>query len=206
MSEVIVANVDKTVTASEMAFRFKKDKLGAKRADVKITASVPSVDGIVDILTRGDVKEVQLLLDACYDVVRTAAAGVIGDDENVTSDNFPYDKITWKAIANQPKEDRRSSAISDEAYAAFFADYIAVMPGLTGKSEEMVTNATLVYRKKFAPWKSDKKTIGKLKEQLGLYIEHSPNAEQHQEILDMLIRRADTYLAADDLVAVASNL
>jgi len=206
MSDVIVANVDKTVTASEMAFRFKKDKLGAKRADVKITASVPSVDGIVDILTRGDVKEVQLLLDACYDVVRTAAAGVIGDDENVTSDNFPYDKITWKAIANQPKEDRRSSAISDEAYAAFFADYIAVMPGLTGKSEEMVTNATLVYRKKFAPWKSDKKTIGKLKEQLGLYIEHSPNAEQHQEILDMLIRRADTYLAADDLVAVASNL
>lgn len=203
--DAIVANVDNRVDSKEMVFRFKKDKLGTKRADVKLTVGVPSVEGIVDILTRGDKKEVELLLDACYDVVRAQAAGIVGDDENITPENFPYDKVTWAAIANQPKEDRRSSSISDEAWTAFCTDYIAVMPGLTSKSVEMVTNATLVYRKKFAPWKSDKKTISKLKEQLALYME-TPNAEQHQEILDLLVRRADTYLAADDLVAVAANL
>ena len=206
MSEAIVANVDKTVTQAEMVFRFKKDKLGAKRADVKLNVGVPSVDGVVDILSRGDAKEVQLLLDACYDVVRSAAAGIIGDDENVTADNFPYDKVTWAAIAAQPKEDRRSSSISDEAWTAFSASYIAYMPGATGKSEEAVTNATLVYRKKFAPWKSDKKTLGLLKQQLALYIEGCPEAEQHQEILDVLLRRVDMYLKADDLVALAANL
>lgn len=207
MSETaVVANVDRTVTQTEMVFRFKKDKLGAKRADVKLNIFVPSVDGVVDILHRGDVKEVQLLLDAAYDVVRAAAAGIIGDDENITADNFPYDKVTWAAIAAQPKEDRRSSSISDEAWTAFCSSYIGYMPGATGKSDEAVTNATLVYRKKFAPWKSDKKTLEKLKAQLALYIEGCPDAEAHQEILDMLIRRVDTYLKADDLVALAANL
>lgn len=207
MSETaIVANVDKTVTMTEMVFRFKKDKLGTKRADVKLNAAVPSVDGVVDILTRGDVKEVQLLLDACYDVIRASAAGIIGDDENITADNFPYDKITWAAIAAQPKEDRRSSSISEEAWNAFCGSYISYMPGATGKSEEAVTNATLVYRKKFGPWKTDKKTLEKLKQQLGLYMEGCPEAEQHTEIMDMLIRRLDTYLKADDLVALAANL
>jgi hypothetical protein len=206
MSETVVANVDRTITSHEMVFRFKKDKLGNKRADVKVNVAVPSVDGIVDILSRGDAKEVQLLLDACYDVVRGSAAGFVSDDENMTADNFPHDKVTWAAIAAQPKEDRRSSSISEEAWTAFCSDYIGFMPGATGKSEEAVTNATLVYRKKFAPWKTDKKTLEKLKAQLAIYIESAPGAEQHQEILDLLIRRVDAYLKTDDLVALAANL
>jgi hypothetical protein len=206
MSETIVANVDRLVTSTEMVFNFKKDKLGNKRNSIKLTPKVPSVDGVVDILSRGDEKEVQLLLDAVYDVVRSAAAGVIGDDENVTAENFPYDRITWASIASQPKEDRRSSSISEESWNAFCQSYIGYMPGATGKSEEAVTNATLVYRKKFAPWKSDKKTLEKLKGQLALYIDGCPDAEQHQEILDMLLRRVDVYLSADDVIALAANL
>lgn len=206
MSEAIVANVNRLVSTPEMVFNFKKDKLGNKRQSIVIAPKVPSVDGIVDILSRGDEKEVQLLMDAVYDVIRSAAAGIIGDDENVTADNFPYDRITWQAIASQPKEDRRSSTISEEQYKEFFASYISYMPGATGKSEEAVTNATLVYRKKFAPWKSDKKTLEKLKGQLALYIEGCPDAEQHQEVLDMLLRRLEVYLKADDVIALASNL
>lgn len=201
----IVANVDNKIDTKEMVFRFKKDKLGNKRPDVKLEVAVPSVEGVVDILTRGDVKEVELLLDSLYATIRSAAASIISDDENVTPDNFPYDKITWTAVANQPKEDRRSNTISDEAWESFCKDYIEVMPGITGKSVDFVTNATVVYRKKFAPWKTDKRTITKLKEQLGLFME-TKQAEDHTEILELLIRRADAYLAADDLVAIASNL
>lgn len=205
MSE-IVANVDRLTTAKEMIFNFKKDKLGNKRQSVKIEPKVPSVDGVVDILSRGDEKEIELLMDAIYGTIRSAAASIIGDDENVTGENFPYDKVTWAAIASQPKEDRRSSTISEEAWNDFCNSYISYMPGATSKSEEAVTNATLVYRKKFAPWKSDKKTLEKLKGQLALYIEGCPDAEQHQEILDMLLRRVDVYLAADDVIALAQNL
>lgn len=207
MSEAtIVANVDKTVNPAEMVFRFKKDKLGNKRQDIKLTVPVPSVDGVVDILSRGDSKEVQLLLDGVYDVVRSFAAGIVSDDEDITTDTFPYDKVTWAAIAAQPKEDRRSSAISEEAWNAFSASYISFMPGATNKSESAVTNATLVYRKKFAAWKSDKKTLEKLKGQLAIYIENCPDAEAHEEILTMLVRRVDIYLKSDDLVALTANL
>jgi hypothetical protein len=206
MSETIVANVDRLTSAKEMVFNFKKDKLGNKRNSVKLEPKVPSVDGVVDILSRGDEKEIELLLDAVYSVIRSAAAGIISDDENITKDNFPYDKVTWNAIANQPKEDRRSSTIPEEAWNDFCTSYIGYMPGATGKSEEAVSNATLVYRKKFAPWKSDKKTLEKLKGQLALYIDGCPDAEQHQEILDMLLRRVDVYLNADDVIALAANL
>jgi hypothetical protein len=206
MSETaIVANVDNRVESKEMLFHFKKDKMGNKRPSVKVEVPVPSVEGIVDILTRGEKREVDLLLEAVYGTVRSVAAGLVSDDENMTAENFPFDKVTWAAIANQPKEDRRSSVISDEAWEAFIADYIAVMPALTNKTEDQVTRATIVYRKKFAPWKTDKKTINILKTQLGLYME-TKNAEEHSEIIDMLLRRADSYLAADDLVAVAQNL
>lgn len=203
----VVANVNRNVNMAEMVFRFKKDKLGNKRADIKLD-SVPTLtaDGIVDILSRGDEKEVRLLLDACYDVSRSACQGIIGDDENMTAENFPYDKVTWAAIAAQPKEDRRSSSISDEAWEAFFKSYIEHMPGATGKSPEAVSNATLVYRKKFAPWKSDKKTLEKLKGQLAIYVDTCSDAEAHTEIIEMLLRRVDVYLSADDLVQLASNL
>ena len=206
MSETtIVANVNNLVETKEMIFRFKKDKMGNKRPDVTVEVEVPSVEGVVDILTRGDKKEVDLLMEALYGTVRSAAASYVSDDENLTAKEFPHDKVTWAAIANQPKEDRRSSTISDEAWEAFIADYIAVMPSLTNKSEDQVTRATIVYRKKFAPWKTDKKTITLLKAQLALYME-TKNAEEHTEIIEMLLRRADSYLAADDLVAVAQNL
>ena len=201
----IVANVDNTVEAKEMVFRFKKDKLGNKRPDVKVDVDVPSVEGVVDILSRGDKNEIALLLEAIYGTVRSAAAGYVSDDENMTAETFPFDKVTWTAIANQPKEDRRSNTISDDAWEAFIADYIAVMPGLTNKTEDQVTRATIVYRKKFAPWKTDKKTINLLVAQLGLYME-TKNAEEHTEIIEMLLSRAKSYLSADDLVAVAQNL
>jgi hypothetical protein len=203
--EEIVVNSDPTVERKDMIFRFKKDKLGNKRSNVTLKVPVPSAQGIAHILSVGG-KELELLLDACYDVVRDVVGEFVGADENVNAENFDYTKATWQAIANMPKEDRRSSTIPAETWEAFAKDYIECMPGFTGKTVEAVTNATVVYLKKFAPWKSDKKTLGKLKEQLGIYMENSTNAEQYTDILEVLVRRVDTYLAANDLTLVAQNL
>jgi hypothetical protein len=200
----IVPNVDKTVDTKDFSFRFKKDKLGNKRANLELKGPVPSVEGVVSILEKGG-KGLELLFDCMYDTIRGQIYEKVSENEALNQDNFPWDQVSWEAIANMPKEDRRSSAIAAEVWEAFAKDYITVMPGLTGKSVDAVTNATIVYLKKFAQIKTDKKSLGKLKEQLGLYME-TPNAEQFTEVLDLLLRRVDAYLAADDITQLTSNL
>ena len=202
--EDIIPNVNKLVDEKEFSFRFKKDKLGNKRSNVELKLAVPSVEGLVEIITKGG-KGLDLIFDAMYDVVRSQAYEIVADDETISQANFPVDKISWVAIANMPKEDRRSSTIAPEVWEAFANDYIAVMPGLTGKSEKAVGNAVFVYLKKFSVVKTDKETLNKLKIQLGLYQE-TPNAEQFTEVLDLLVRKIETYLKADDITQLTMNL
>jgi len=199
------ANHDKTVDTKDFAFHFKKDKLGNKRPSVELKLPVPSVEGIVAILEKGG-KELELLQDAIYDVIRSQAASIVSDDEKITQATFPSAQVLWSFIANMPKADRRSSAIDASVWEAFAKDYIEVMPAVTGKSVEAVTNATVVYLKKFSIVKTNKEVISKLKDQLGLYLEHSKNIEQFSEILELLVSKADSYLSANDVELLVQNL
>lgn len=216
----IAANYDKNTDAKPFKFGFKKDKLDNKRATVEVNGPVPSVEGIIAILQAGG-KGLALLQDAMYDVVRGAIGADVSDDErynqasldaavmtfkNAAGEEVSIPKYSWEAIANQPKEDRRASSIDPTTWEAFAKDYIEVMPGVTGKTPEAVTNATVVYLKKFTLVKTNKEVLGKLKDQLALYTEHSKNAEQYQEILDLLISKADGYLASNDVQMLVDNL
>ena len=205
-SKVIVPNqVDALVDWKETAYNFKKDKLGNKRPSVKGVLPVPSAEGFIAIIEAGG-KQFALLQDACFDLVRGVLAEEVGNNENLVSlDTVDMAKYSWKFISEMDKTDRRSAQIPEELWKAFTEDYIRVMPSVTNKPVEAVTNATLVYIKKFAPWKSDKKTLGILKTQLAIYVEQ-PSAEEFAEILDLLVRRANTYLEASDLTQIAGNL
>jgi hypothetical protein len=202
-------NPNKLVDTREMSFRFKKDNMGIKRNNVEVKASVPSYEGFVDILTRFNAgedsakKEFELLQDAVADVIRAQVGEYVGADEKASQETLPWDKLTFAAIANMPKEDRRS--IPAEQWADFTKDYIAIMPDLTNKTVEQVTNATTVFLKKFAPWKSDKETLKKLQAQLAIYME-TKNASNFTDVLELLMNRVDMYLKADDLTMVANNL
>lgn len=228
-SPAIVATFDKTLDAKDFKFRFKKDKLGNQRPTVEIKAGVPSVEGIISILEKGG-KGLELLQDALYDVVRSAIANDVADDEKfaqATADTATLTlkevtgkdaagkeivvettlpKYSWEAIANQPREDRRASLIPEETWTDFAKSYQAIMPGVTGKSAEAVANATVVYLKKFSIVKSNKEVLSKLKDQLALYVENAKDAEQFQEVIDLLLKKVDTYLGANEVEQLVQNL
>jgi len=198
---------DKSLDSKDFIFRFKKDKLGNKRANVELKGFIPSVEGIVDILQKGG-KGLELLQEVIYDTIRTSIGAVVSDDE--TFSQAKYDATaadyTWDKIANQPREDRRASSISEEVWQAFAADYLAVMPSVANKTAEQLGNAVAVFTKKFAQVKTNKEVIKMLKAQLGLYVEHTTRGEEFQEIIDLLDRKADSYLNANDTELLVQNL
>jgi len=205
MSDEIATGVNKLIDTREMEFRFKKDKLDNKRPNVKFErVPVPSVEGTIEILKAGG-KQWELLQDAMADYIRGILAEFVANDLEINPETFDLNKVSWEAIANMPKEDRRSSSIPSEVWEAFAKDYVSVMVGLTGKKEAAVQLATEIYVKKMAPVKSNKNALNKLKEQLAIY-SGTPNAEQFAEILELLVRRTDNYLKADDPEIVAENL
>jgi hypothetical protein len=196
--------LDNTHTLQEVNFRFKKDKLGNQRAAIKMMAPVLTAEGVVKILQDGDAKQFALIQEACYSIVRDTLGGFVSD-EGFDPEKFDISKLYWHNIANMPKEDRRSSTIPEETWVSFVADYCAVMPSVSGKTADQCKNATDVYVKKMVPVKTNKALTEKLKKQLALY-SAQPSAEQFSEILELLVKRCDTYLAADDMQAVLENL
>jgi len=199
MTEQINIKPDLT-DSREISFRFRKDKLGAKREAISLVVGVPSVAGIVTILQEKDsdpkaAKAWELIQEALLDKIFAAGQAIIGDDEKaqLTSQNFPIDKLTWEAIANQPKADRRV-AIPEELWAEFNQEYIKVMPGLTGKTDAQVSLAAQVFIKKLVPARGDVKALTTLQSQLAIF-SSSPRAEEFEDIIGFLSRRVDTYMA-----------
>ena len=195
-------NTNETTTLQKFLYRFKKDNLGNKRQPVELNLPVPTISGIVNILKAGG-KELELLNDAIYSVIKGVAGEIVASRADISQDNFPMDQVLWTAIANMPKAERAS--IPQEQWDGFAADYLAVMPGLTGKTADQVGLAVSVYLKKFTQVKTNKPVLGKLKEQIALYMD-TPNAENYSDVLEVLTRRVEAYLSAEEAVILAENL
>jgi hypothetical protein len=205
----IVVNFDNKLDYKNAKFNFREvtDKetgVKTKRASVELDKlPVPSVEGIVAILEAGG-KPLDLLLEAVQDVIVSRARDVINETETVTSENFDYSQCDWNIIANLEKEDRRSG-ISKETWDDFAADYVEVMPAISGTSKEQSANAAKIFVGKFNAIKTKKDIIAKLKLRLSMYAEHSPRAAEFAECIDVLLKKADKLIQAKE-ESLADNL
>lgn len=205
----IQAKFDNKIDVKEVKFHFKKTKdqetglEGTKRPTVELALPVPSVEGVISILENGG-KGLELLLEAVQEIVISRAREIVNEKEDISQENFPLDELNWEKIANLPKAERRGGGISKETWEEFTKDYTAVMPGVTGKTAEQVTNAAKILLNKFNQVKTNKPVIKLLKDQLGLYVTNSPNAETYQECVEFLTQKADTLLSMDDAALLAN--
>ena len=206
----ITANFDKTVDAKEYKFHFKtlKDKesgIETKRPTVELTLPVPSVEGIIAILEAGG-KQLELLQAAVADIVVAQARSILNDSEALTgNDNFPLAQVSWEAIANMPEAEKRGRGIPKELWDEFVADYISVMPSVTGKSTEQVSLAAKLFLNKFQQVKTNKPVVQKLREQLSIYMNNSKQAESYIDCIKFLDDKAEALLQADE-TALLDNL
>jgi len=189
---------------TEMKFRFKKDKMGNQRPTVELkNVPVPNENYVITILEKGG-KELKLLLEVMAGTVRSAAAAIVSDDEKISADNFPMEKVSWEAIANQERAER--ATIATETWEAFAKEYLEIMPALNGKNPEQLGNAIQVYLKKFAIIKTNKKVLEKLKEQLTIFVENTKNGEDFADIIELLQGKLELYLNSNDVELLVANL
>lgn len=226
----VAASFPANVTESVFKYRFQKDDLGGQRPAVEIKHQVANLNGIKEILElptsapTGTVyqnKEEQdaaekifaankaqqdLLLEAMDGIYRSVIKAWVVADENNTADKFDPAQFSWYAIATMEKEDRRSSAIPKEQWDSFGKDYAQILSTVAGRTPEQIASALQVFTKKFAPVKTNKPVIKFLQTQLALYIEHTKQGEQHSDILDMLVKKADTLLQDKSAESLVGNL
>ena len=205
----IQANFDNTVDTKEFKFHFKSvtDKesgIVTKRPTIELKLPIPSVEGIIAILQAGG-KQLELLQSAVQDVVVAQARSILNDDDKITADNFPVTQCAWSFIAEMPDAEKRGRGIPKEVWEEFAADYIAVMPGIAGKTSEQVNLAAKLFIAKLQPVKTNKVVIAKLFEQLALYANNAPQAEQFSDCIKFLHDKAENLLQADE-AALASYL
>lgn len=202
--KAIIANFDNKVDVKDFKFHFKKMKdeatgLESKRPTVELSLPVPSVEGIVSILEAGG-KELELLQEAVASIIIDRAREILNDKEDITQENFPLSELSWAVIATLPRAERRGGGISKEVWEEFAKDYVAVMPGITGKTAEQVGNAAKIFLNKFNAVKTNKPVLKKLKEQLSLYASNSSNAETYGEAITFLSEKADNLINMDESI------
>jgi hypothetical protein len=202
----IKVNYNFEVDVKPVDFKFKKTKdkdtnIIIERETVQLAVPYPSVQGIINILERGG-KELDLLRDAVESIVNAAARDLLYDDISLNAASFPVEKLSWEYIANLPKT-QRGGGIAKETWDDFITDYVEIMPSVTGKSLEAVTNAANILKSKLNQVKTNKAVLNLLVGQLAIYAEHSPNAQDFVECVEFLLSKADTYLnlSAEELLA-----
>ena len=211
ISNEIKVNYDFDVDIRTFKFNFKKTKdkdtdLILDRQSVELPIPVPSVQGVVAILEEGG-KQLELLLEAMQGIVTTEARNILSDGPEgllLNAANFPVDRLSWKAISEIPKVQRRGGGIPKESWDAFAQDYCEVMPEAAGKTPEQVAKAAKLLQGKLAAAKTNKPVLTVLIEQLAIYAEHSPNIEEHSECVAVLLDKADAFLNLSDADLLAN--
>ncbi len=200
----LIKNFDTLIDIAPTKFSFKKkedevdeitgDKIvGTKRPTLELDLPVLSYEGILKLFEKVG-KELELVKEAVNDVIIARARQIINDDESISSETFPYNDITWEVIANLPKAERRGGGISKEMWEGFIADYMTIMPAAANKTQVQVERAAKVFAKKLVEVKTDKVALKLLLNQLTIYINNSPQAEQFEECVSFLVNKANTLL------------
>jgi hypothetical protein len=211
-TKAVAANFDNTVDKVATKFNFRKIvtkdevtglEVETKRPSVELELPLLSVEGIVKEFEAGG-KRLELIVEAIREVQIQRAREIVSEREDINAENFPYDQLNWEVIANLPKAERRGGGIAKEQWEEFGKDYIAVMPGATGKSLEQVTNASKILLNKFQQIKTNKVVLQLLKDQLAIYAANAPKAEEFSDCISFLADKADTFLKMDDAALLAN--
>lgn len=182
-----------------------------KRATLDTQLPLLTVAGLMAALQAGD-KTTELVLDAVNQVIIDRQRGIINEkielDPSVVLSDEVVDPNALQlfAIANLPKSER-GAGISKDAWAAFVADYkmvlatdeaTAAMPDKQAKSPDVLEKHGVLLLGKLNQVRSRKDVVEKMDIYLDIWVQLSPNAEEHQSCYEFLKQKAKVLLQAEN--------
>lgn len=180
-------------------FNFRTTKEGYKRPTVSLELMVPTAEGVAELLMAEDAKVVSLVVDTVAAVITSYVRGFVDADSDFDQAKLnalmEEGKISIEAIANLPKSER--STLTKEDLEAFAKDYIAVMPGVTGKSVEKVTAAASLFIERYKRAAGDNAVLTVLRDQLSIFVDNAAPEmlETHERAISYLATKVEELLS-----------
>ena len=212
---VVIENQNKLIDIKEFKFGFRtikdeKTGISTKRATVEAKLPIPSFEGIVEILQNQASPEFKLLMASIEDTFTSYIKDLLADNPDITTENFPYAKATWTAIATQPESERKGRGIPKEIWEDFIKSYVIVMPGLTGLELKFIEKQAAMFAQKLNPLANHdqkEKILPGLKNMLTVYLNGAGDAaESFQDCIKFLLDKADKILNAEKESNLVANL
>lgn len=196
-------------TVLSFAFRTNKET-GVKRPTVEVEAEVPSKDGLVELLTSedpADAKVQELVIEGVISTLQSHIRSYVDEDKDFDQEAYnrllEQGKVDLHYIANMPRAER--NVLSKDDLEAFAADYIEVMPEITGKEVSRVRLTAEMVVERFKRITGDPEAVKVVKNNIVTFIENAPEAmvETHGRVLTWALNKLETLgevqVSADDL-------
>lgn len=182
--------------------------IGRTKKQPSVEAAVPvlTTDEIMAVLGNPDSAVAKLVADAVTRIVIDAAREQFDEvieafgeesDKEVSASMLDYDRLTLDYIASIPPTQRASSALTEEDWTAFYADYLSTMVAATGKEEKRIANHINLFKKPTKA-KSNKEVLAVLIDQLEIYMASSANLEENAAPADRITNKFKAWLVAPE--------
>ena len=153
-------------------FHFRT-KDGYKRPSVQAEFDSPSAEGIISLVSSEDTKVVAFVEDLVSEALKSHIKGFIEADLEFNQESLEAlaagGSVSIEHIAHIPKADRTS--LTKDDLETFAADYIAVMPELTGKELARVQGAASLFVERFKRAAGDPDVLSLLQQQLAVFVD-----------------------------------
>lgn len=202
----------------ELEEKEPKAKGKTKRQTFKTKVPLLTVAGLVAALQSGD-KSTELALEAANNVIVDRMRGLINDkvendkfnletgkyETELNDSMFDFNELSFLKIALLPKSER-GSGIPKEAWAAFVQDYkeimatpeaVAMLPDKKARPPEILDKHGVILGGKFNAVRSRKDVIGQMLGFLDVWVQASPNADEHLQCYEHLKAKGELLMKAE---------
>lgn len=181
-----------------------------KRPTFEVKLPLLTAAGLIAGLQTGD-KTSELIREMANSAIIDRARGIINDaiEANpaieLSEGIFDINKLSLVAIANMPRS-ARGAGIPKEDFAAFTLDYktimltpeaIAKFPDQKARTPETLEKHAIILGSKFNAVRSRKEIIEQMLAFLDIWVQVSPNAEEHQTVYEFLQQKGKTLLEGE---------
>jgi hypothetical protein len=190
-----------------------------KRQTFKANLPLLTRAGLIAALQAGD-KSTELALEQANAAIIDRFRGLVNDkietdkfnvetgkwETTLTTEMFDMNQLSFLVIANLPKSER-GSGIPKEAWAEFVADYketmakpeaAAMLPDKKNRPAEILEKHGVILGGKFNAVRSRKDVIGQMLGFLDVWVQVSPNADDHLQCYEHLKAKGEALLQAEN--------